>query len=68
LNGPVGIVLGVIVGVVGLSLIATGGWMLTQGGRFPDWLTFVLALVGLSLLVDIPIGVLVVRAANRRAT
>jgi ABC-type transport system involved in cytochrome bd biosynthesis fused ATPase/permease subunit len=68
LNGPVGVLLGVIVSLAGLALLAVGGWMLTLGERFPFWLPYMLMVFGLSLQVDVYLGVLLVRAASRRRT
>jgi ABC-type transport system involved in cytochrome bd biosynthesis fused ATPase/permease subunit len=65
LNGPAGVVLGVITSVAGLALLAAGGWLLTQGERFPFWLPYVLMILGLSFQVDVYVGVLLVRAASR---
>ncbi len=68
LNGPAGVVLGVIVSVAGLALLAAGGWLLTHGERLPFWLPYLLMILGLSFQVDVYVGVLVVRAASRRPT
>jgi len=66
LNGPVGIFFGVILAMVGVALIAVGVWMLARGDWSPDRLAFALVLLGLAQLVNVPVGVLIVRAANRR--